>query len=57
MEEPTTSKDDFSRFQVFFYRKNGIQFEESKHYFVDKRLIERIEENGSRNFQHIHPET
>jgi chemotaxis protein methyltransferase CheR len=51
MEELTISKDDFSRFQEFFYRKTGIQFEESKRYFVDKRLIERIEATGSRNFR------
>jgi len=51
MEELSISKDDFSRFQEFFYRKTGIQFEESKRYFVDKRLIERIEATGSRNFR------
>jgi chemotaxis protein methyltransferase CheR len=51
MEELTISKDDFSRFQEFFYRKTGIQFEDSKRYFVDKRLLERIEATGSRNFR------
>ena len=51
MEDLTISKDDFSRFQEFFYRKTGIQFEDSKRYFVDKRLIERIEATGSRNFR------
>jgi chemotaxis protein methyltransferase CheR len=32
MEDLTISKDDFCRFQEFFYRKTGIQFEESKRY-------------------------
>ncbi len=51
MEELSITKDDFNRFQEFFYRKTGIQFEESKRYFVDKRLIERIEATDSRNFR------
>jgi len=34
---------DFEKFREFFYRKTGIQFEASKRYFVDKRLMERIE--------------
>jgi len=50
MEEPTLSQDDFCRFQEFFYRKTGIQFEGSKRYFVDKRLIERIQATDSGNF-------
>ena len=40
---PTISDADFLKFREFFYRKTGIHFEESKRYFVDKRLIERIE--------------
>ncbi len=51
MEEPTLSQDDFCRFQEFFYRKTGIQFEGSKRYFVDKRLIERIQATDSGNFR------
>nr|WP_200889270.1 protein-glutamate O-methyltransferase CheR [Geoalkalibacter ferrihydriticus] len=39
------------KFREFFYRKTGIQFEDSKRYFVDKRLIERIEETDSGNFR------
>ena len=33
---------EFERFRDFFYRKTGIRFEDSKRYFVDKRLLERI---------------
>jgi len=45
------SEDDFLKFQEFFYRKTGIQFENSKRYFVDKRLVERIEATGSASFR------
>ncbi len=43
--------EDFLKFREFFYRKTGIHFEESKRYFVDKRLIERIEETDSGTFR------
>ena len=33
---------DFQKFAEFFYRKTGIHFDDSKRYFVDKRLLERI---------------
>jgi chemotaxis protein methyltransferase CheR len=45
------SDDDFLKFQEYFYRKTGIQFEHSKRYFVDKRLVERIEANRSESFR------
>lgn len=45
------SEDDFLKFQEYFYRKTGIQFEHSKRYFVDKRLVERIEATGSDSFR------
>lgn len=48
---PTISDGDFAKFRDFFYRKTGIHFDESKRYFVDKRLIERIEATGSRDFR------
>jgi chemotaxis protein methyltransferase CheR len=47
----TISHEDFQKFREFFYRKTGIQFEDSKRYFVDKRLIERIVETGAENFR------
>lgn len=47
----TISRDEFNQFREFFYRKTGIQFEESKRYFVDKRLIERIRISGAQNFR------
>lgn len=45
------SEDDFLKFQEYFYRKTGIQFEQSKRYFVDKRLVERIEATGNDSFR------
>jgi chemotaxis protein methyltransferase CheR len=51
MSKITISEDDFQKFQEFFYRKTGIQFENSKRYFVDKRLVERIESTGNDSFR------
>lgn len=45
------SEADFLKFREFFYRKTGIHFEESKRYFVDKRLIERMEATGAEDFR------
>ena len=47
----TISESDFEKFREFFYRKTGIQFEPSKRYFVDKRLVERIELTKSGSFR------
>ena len=51
MTTPAITPDDFDRFQEFFYRKTGIRFEDSKRYFVDKRLVERIGVTASENFR------
>ena len=45
------SKEDFYRFREFFYRKTGIWFDETKRYFVDKRLVDRIIATNSDNFR------
>lgn len=42
---------DFLKFRDFFYRKTGIHFEESKRYFVDKRLVDRIHATGADDFR------
>ncbi|MEI8254965.1 MAG: protein-glutamate O-methyltransferase CheR, partial [Deltaproteobacteria bacterium] len=47
----TISDDDFEKFREFFYRKTGIAFEPTKRYFVDKRLVERIEATASGTFR------
>jgi chemotaxis protein methyltransferase CheR len=45
------SDEDFRKFREFFYRKTGILFEDSKRYFVDKRLLERMEATDSESFR------
>jgi len=50
MADITISEEDFCKFREYFYRKTGIQFEAGKRYFVDKRLVERIEATGSASF-------
>lgn len=51
MTVPSISEEDFHKFREFFYRKTGIQFEESKRYFVDKRLLERMAETSNTVFR------
>ena len=48
---PVITDADFQKFAEYFYRKTGIHFDEGKRYFVDKRLVERIEATGSGNFR------
>jgi chemotaxis protein methyltransferase CheR len=51
LSELSISDEDFRKFREFFYRKTGIQFEDSKRYFVDKRLLDRIQITGSESFR------
>lgn len=51
MTELAISEDDFQKFREFFYRKTGIAFESSKRYFVDKRLLDRMQATGSDSFR------
>ena len=51
MPDITISQEEFLKFREFFYRKTGIQFEDTKRYFVDKRLVERIQATGSGTFR------
>ena len=51
MSDITISEEDFRKFREFFYRKTGIQFDDNKRYFVDKRLVDRIEATSSDTFR------
>jgi chemotaxis protein methyltransferase CheR len=51
MVESSVSHDEFMLFSEYFYRKTGISFDISKRYFVDKRLIERMEITGHATFR------
>ncbi|MCE2680877.1 MAG: protein-glutamate O-methyltransferase CheR [Burkholderiales bacterium] len=50
-ENKTITEDDFQKFREFFYRKTGIHFDDSKRYFVDKRLVERMQATKSESFR------
>ncbi len=39
---PVISPQEFAKFCEFFYRKTGIIFSESKRYFVERRLLDRM---------------
>lgn len=49
--EISFTDEDFEKFREYFYRKTGIMFDESKRYFVDRRLIERIKATGHNSFK------
>ena len=51
MKDIVITEDDFQKFREFFYRKTGINFDSAKRYFVDKRLIERIQANRFADFR------
>lgn len=51
MADIIISNEEFLKFREFFYRKTGIYFDDSKRYFVDKRLVERCQLTGSSNFR------
>jgi chemotaxis protein methyltransferase CheR len=51
MAEPSITEEDFQKFREYFYRKTGIQFEPSKRYFVDKRLLERMAATDNATFR------
>lgn len=51
MSKIEISLDEFQKFREFFYRKTGIQFDDNKRYFVDKRLLDRIEATQSYSFR------
>jgi chemotaxis protein methyltransferase CheR len=43
--------EEVERFCDFLYRRTGLSFSESKRYFIDRRLEERIVATGSLSFQ------
>ena len=45
------SDADFQKFRDFFYRKTGIHFDDSKRYFVDRRLLDRMAATGHQTFR------
>lgn len=51
MSVDALSAQDFRVFREYFYKKTGIEFDDSKRYFVDKRLLKRIAATGSKSFR------
>ena len=47
----TLTPELFQRFIDLVYKKTGIKFEENKKYFVERRIIERIEQLGLESFR------
>lgn len=47
----TITREAFHKFRDFFYRKTGMFFDDSKRYFVDKRLINRMLATGATDFR------
>jgi chemotaxis protein methyltransferase CheR len=45
------SASEYQKFCEYFYRRTGISFAENKRYFVDKRLIDRIQKSGASNVE------
>ncbi|MEM4644101.1 MAG: protein-glutamate O-methyltransferase CheR [Candidatus Methanomethylicaceae archaeon] len=39
-------EEEFELFREFFYRKTGIMFDRTKRYFVDRRILQRMEASG-----------
>ena len=50
-EAPTLTQQEFAKFFEFFYRKTEIIFTESKRYFVERRILERIESSQCSSFR------
>jgi len=51
LDASAISDADFQKFAEFFYRKTGIHFDDGKRYFVDKRLLERMQATGAESFR------
>jgi len=47
----TITEPEYRKFCEYFYRRTGISFGDNKQYFVDKRLIDRIQKSGAANFE------
>ncbi|WP_170834503.1 CheR family methyltransferase [Magnetospirillum fulvum] len=47
----TISNEEFAKFCEFFYRKTGINYHQSKKYYVDRRIIDRMNKTNSENFR------
>jgi chemotaxis protein methyltransferase CheR len=49
-EIPALSDDDLRRFCEFLYQRTGISYSETKRFYIERRLIDRMESVGTRSF-------
>jgi chemotaxis protein methyltransferase CheR len=49
-EMPALSDDDLRRFCEFLYQRTGISYSETKRFYIERRLIDRMERVGARSF-------
>ena len=49
--QSSLSVEEFNKFCFFFYRKTGIYFDQSKRYFVDRRLLQRMKAVHAESFR------
>ena len=49
-EMPVLSDDDLRRFCEFLYQRTGISYSETKRFYIERRLIDRMEQVGTQSF-------
>jgi chemotaxis protein methyltransferase CheR len=49
--DPVMTNEEFAKFIEFFYRKTGIQFQDGKQYYVERRVIDRMKQTRSESFR------
>lgn len=47
---PALTEDEFRRLCEYLYRRTGMVFTESKRYYVERRVLERMSATGSQSF-------
>jgi len=50
IEPQAVTAEEFRRLCEFLYRRTGLVFTETKRYYVERRVIDRIEATGARSF-------
>jgi chemotaxis protein methyltransferase CheR len=50
IEYPALTEDEFRRLCEYLYRRTGMVFTESKRYYVERRVLERMSATGSGSF-------
>jgi chemotaxis protein methyltransferase CheR len=49
-DDPVFSDDDLRRFCEFLYQRTGISYSETKRFFIERRLIDRMKRTGTESF-------